>query len=186
MLFAYEEGEDQLIRNAKAWGIDFTAMQNEHRLKIVANYPETLNLEEHLYKIMQCVETYQPNRIAIDSLSAIERVSTPGGFRAFIISLTCYLKKKEITTLLTSTSTKIFGDNSVTQSHISTITDSIILLRYAELKGKIFRVLTILKMRGSDHDKSIYEYNIDRNGMQIMDKFENVSGILGGSAGSEN
>jgi circadian clock protein KaiC len=75
----------------------------------------------------------------------------------------------------------IVGGSSVTDLYISTITDSIILLRYAEIFGTIHRVTTILKMRGSRHDKNIYEFDIGENGMTISDKpFHEVNGILGG------
>ena len=38
---------------------------------------------------------------------------------------------------------------------ISTLTDSIILLRYAEVDSEVKRGITVLKMRGSAHDKRI-------------------------------
>jgi len=83
--------------------------------------------------------------------------------------------------IFTSTSTNIVGGTSVTESHISTITDTIILLRYAEVFGDIHRVITILKMRGSMHTKGIYEFDINSEGMTIKSKrFEMASGILGG------
>ncbi|PJF34312.1 MAG: circadian clock protein KaiC, partial [Candidatus Thermofonsia Clade 1 bacterium] len=69
---------------------------------------------------------------------------------------------------------------SITEAHISTITDSIILLRYVELYGEMRRSLTVLKMRGSMHDKDIREFSIDDKGMHIGKPFRNVSGILSG------
>ena len=43
------------------------------------------------------------------------------------------------------------------------------------------RGLTVLKMRGSMHDKDIREFNIDGKGMHIGKPFRNVVGILAGS-----
>jgi circadian clock protein KaiC len=84
-------------------------------------------------------------------------------------------------TIFTSTSTSIVGGTSVTDNHISTITDTIILLRYAEVFGNVHRVITVLKMRGSMHTKSIFEFTIDKEGMKISNKeFDRISGILGG------
>ena len=117
----------------------------------------------------------------MDSLSAIERGSSKKNFREFLIALTSLLKKKEVLAIFTSTSTNIVGGTSVTDSHISTITDSIILLRYAEVYGNIHRVITVLKMRGSLHTKNIFEFDIDSKGMHISGKqFDRMSGILGG------
>jgi circadian clock protein KaiC len=72
------------------------------------------------------------------------------------------------------------GGTSITETHISTITDSIILLRYVEMFGEMRRGITVLKMRGSMHDKSIREFNIDSTGMHIGNAFRNVTGILSG------
>ena len=69
---------------------------------------------------------------------------------------------------------------SVTEKHISTLTDSIILLRYVETFGDMRRTITVLKMRGSLHDRTIREYTIDGQGMHIGEPIRNVSGILSG------
>jgi circadian clock protein KaiC len=181
LFLAYEESCEQLARNATGWGVDFTKLEKSNLLHIEAIYPETASLEEHLLNIQQLVETFKPRRLVLDSLTAIERGSSKKNFREFLISLTSYLKKKEITALFTSTSTTIVGGTSVTDSHISTITDSIILLRYAEVFGDIHRVITVLKMRGSLHTKGIFEFDIDSKGMHISSgPFTSLSGILGG------
>jgi circadian clock protein KaiC len=182
LFLAYEESQEQLTRNASGWGVDFEEMEKKGKLKLQALYPETANLEEHLLHIQKLIEEYEPDRFALDSLSAIERGSSKKNFREFLIALTSYLKKKEITSIFTSTSTTIVGGSSVTDSHISTITDSIILLRYAEVFGNIHRVVAVLKMRGSKHTKEIFEFDIDQNGMTICDtQFKMMSGILGGA-----
>lgn len=181
LFVAYEESREQLIRNAGGWGVDFVQMEKGGKLQIEAVYPETASLEEHLLHIQKMIEEFQPARFALDSLSAIERGSSKKNFREFLIALTSFLKKKEIMAIFTSTSNNIVGGTSVTDSHISTITDTIILLRYAEVYGNIHRVVTVLKMRGSLHTKSIFEFDINGRGMQISQKqFDRMSGILGG------
>ncbi|WP_336518440.1 circadian clock protein KaiC [Pollutibacter soli] len=181
LFVAYEESREQLIRNAKGWGVDFPKMEKAGKLLIKAVYPESASLEEHLLRIQLMVEEWKPTRFALDSLTAIERGSSKKNFREFLIALTSFLKKKEVLAIFTSTSSNIVGGTSVTDSHISTITDSIILLRYAELYGNIHRVITVLKMRGSLHTKNIFEFDIDANGMHIGHKqFDRMSGILGG------
>ncbi len=180
LLFAFEESREQLFRNATGWGIDFDMLENEGTLKVVCEYPEVAGLEEHLIDIKQTIENFKPNRVAIDSLSALERVSTLKGFREFIIGVTSFIKQKEIAGLFTSTTTSLMGGSSITEGHISSITDSIILLRYVETFGEMRRGLTVLKMRGSMHDKDIREFIIDNKGMHIGKPFRDVSGIISG------
>lgn len=181
MIFAFEESRDQLFRNAKGWGADFAEMEEAGLLQVVSAYPETASIEEHLVSIKEAILEFGPGRVAIDSLTALERVATDRGFREFVIGLTGFLKHHGISGLLTSTSRTLLGGESVTESHISTLTDSIILLRYVEMFGEVRRGITLLKMRGSLHDKSIREYRIDGRGMQIGRPFVNVTGILHGN-----
>ena len=180
LLFAFEESKDQLFRNAAAWGMDFAAMEKKERLMVVNRYPHAMAMEDHLVEMTQLIEDFKPNRVAVDSLSALERVSSLRGFREFVIALTSTLKKKETAGLFTSTSPSLLGGTSVTEKHISTLTDSIILLRYVEAFGSMRRALVVLKMRGSHHDADIREYTIDGGGMHIGQPMREVSGVLSG------
>lgn len=181
LLFAFEESQDQLFRNASGWGIDFETESAKGQLKVVCRYPESSGLEDHLIKMKEIIEDFQPDRVAVDSLSALERVSSEKGFREFVIALTSFIKHRKMAGLFTATTPTLLGGASVTESHISTITDSIILLRYVEMYGEMLRGITVLKMRGSRHDKEICEFTIDGAGMHIGRQFRNVTGILSGN-----
>ncbi|MDB6036582.1 MAG: putative circadian clock protein KaiC [Verrucomicrobiales bacterium] len=180
LYFAFEESHEQLSRNATSWGMDFDELEKTGKLKMVCCYPETANLEEHLINMKRVIEEFKPQRIAVDSLSALERTAIRRGFRDFVLCLTAFIKKQQIAGLFTSTSPSLLGGLSVTEAHISTITDSIILLRYLEMAGEMRRGITVLKMRGSKHDKEIREYTIDEKGLHIGAPVNKVTGILTG------
>ena len=181
LVFAFEESREQLLRNAIGWGKDFRRWEEQGLLKIVCAYPEILGLEDHLLRMKREIEEFGPRRVAVDSLSAMERVSTGKSFREFVIGLTSFIKERETAGLFTATTASLMGGTSVTETHISTITDTIILMRYVELMGEMRRGITVLKMRGSWHDKGIRQYEIDDLGMHIGKAFHNVGGILAGT-----
>jgi circadian clock protein KaiC len=181
LLLAFEESREQLFRNAIGWGFDFDRMEREGTLRVVCDYPEVASMEDWLLTIQRTVEEFRPSRVALDSLSALERVGSMKAFREFVIGLTSFIKQQEITGLFTSTTPTLMGGTSITEGHISTLTDSIILLRYVEMFGEMKRGITVLKMRGSVHDKGIREFTIDRKGMHLGRPFRNVTGILAGS-----
>ncbi len=180
LLFAFEESREQLFRNAEGWGVGFREMEASGLLKVICMYPEVRGLEDHLLAMREAIEEFKPQRMAVDSLSALERAGHARGFRELIIGLTSYIKTKEITGLFTATTSTLAGGQSITESHISTITDTIILLRYVELLGEIRRGITVLKMRGSMHEKEIRELVIDEGGMQIHKPFRQLVGVLSG------
>ena len=181
LLLAFEESRDQLARNATGWGFDFDQMERDGRLRIVCDYPDVSGLEDWLVTIQAAIRDFKPQRVALDSLSALEHVGTRKAFREFVIGLTSFIKHEEITGLFTSTTESLMGGDSITETHISTLTDSIILLRYVEMFGEMKRGLTVLKMRGSAHDKGIREFTIDKGGMRVGRPFRNVTGILAGT-----
>jgi circadian clock protein KaiC len=180
LVVAAEESREQLTRNAASWGVDFEKAEKDGLLRIVARYPEVMSLEDHLIQMKRDMESFEPARVAVDSLSAFERTSTRKSFREFVIGLTSHIKHLQITGLFTNTTSMLIGGESITETHISTITDTIILLRYVELHGEMRRGLAVLKMRGTQHQKEIREYTIDGAGMHIGAPFRGVQGILSG------
>jgi circadian clock protein KaiC len=181
LTFCFEESREQFFRNAAGWGFNFEELEQKGHLKVVTDYPEIMPLEDHLIRMKAIIDDYKPNRVAVDSLSALERVAGHRGFREFVIGLTAFIKHQEMAGLFTSTTPTLLGGTSVTEAHISTICDSIILLRYVELYGEMRRGLTVLKMRGSAHDKEIREFTIDGSGMHLGKSFRNISGIISGN-----
>ncbi|MGD2182691.1 circadian clock protein KaiC [Lusitaniella coriacea] len=181
ILFAYEESRAQLARNANSWGVDFEEMEKKGLLKVICSYPESAGLEDHLQIIKSEIEEFKPSRIAIDSLSALARGVTNNAFRQFVIGVTGYAKQEEITGFFTNTTDQFMGSHSITESHISTITDTIIMLQYVEIRGEMSRAINVFKMRGSWHDKGIREYTISSEGPDIKDSFRHYERIISGS-----
>jgi circadian clock protein KaiC len=181
ILFAYEESRAQLLRNAYSWGIDFEEMERQNLLKIICAYPESAGLEDHLQIIKNEIADFKPARIAIDSLSALDRGVSNNAFRQFVIGATGYAKQEEITGFFTNTTEQFMGSHSITDSHISTITDTILLLQYVEIRGEMSRAINVFKMRGSAHDKGIREFSISAQGPEIKDSFRNFERIISGA-----
>jgi circadian clock protein KaiC len=72
----------------------------------------------------------------------------------------------------------ISGGETITDAYVSTITDGIILLRYAEVRGEMRRAITVLKMRGSDHDRRIREFKITDRGMKVGEPIREAHGLV--------
>lgn len=181
ILFAYEESRAQMSRNAYSWGIDFEELEQQGLLKILCTYPESAGLEDHLQIIKSEIAEFKPSRIAIDSLSALARGVSDNAFRQFVIGVTGYAKQEEVTGFFTNTTDQFMGSHSITDSHISTITDTILMLQYVEIRGEMSRAINVFKMRGSWHEKGIREYTISSDGPEIKDSFKNYERIISGS-----
>jgi circadian clock protein KaiC len=179
LLIATEESREQLIRNASAWGADYAGAEKKGLLRIVSRLPETMGLEDHLIHVRREIDEFRPARLVIDSITALERAATLKSFREFIIGIVSKVRHTGVSTLLTTATPMMSVGHTATEIHISTLTDTIILLRYVELDAEIRRGVAVIKMRGTKHEKAIREYTIDDRGMQIGAPFRGIHGILG-------
>jgi circadian clock protein KaiC len=182
LLFSFEESRGQLIRNAASWGIDLETPEAEGLIKIVARYPERMSLEDLLVQMRADMDAFDPERIAVDSLTALERSSTLRSFQEFVVAFTGFVKSRQAAGVFTNTSAMLLGGETATETQLSTTTDAILLLRYVEGEGTIKRGMLVLKMRGSNHEKGVREYWIDDDGVHIGRQMHQAAGILGDRA----
>jgi circadian clock protein KaiC len=182
LLVAFEESPHQLGRNARGWGHDLDRLQADGRIRAISQYPESAPLESHLVRMQRHIDEFGPARVVVDSLSGIERGAAPREFHEFVLGLTSYLKARGITAFLTTTTTSLLGGPSATGLEASTLLDTIVLLRYVEVYGELRRGIAVLKMRGSDHEKTIREFVIGSDGSKIGAPFRTTTGILAGES----
>jgi circadian clock protein KaiC len=182
LLLSFEENPSQLTRNARSWEVDLETAQREGRLRIVSRYPERVGLEDLLVEIKHNVDEFVPQRFAIDSMTALEHNTPPRAFREFGVGLTSFLKSRGIGSLMTATLPTLLGSDHATAVYLSTITDSIIALRYYDLDSELRRALLVLKLRGGAHAHAMHEYEITASGMRLLGPIRGVRGILAGLA----
>ena len=182
LLIEFEESPEQLYRNASSFGWDLKKHVKNGTVQLVCHYPEDLKAEQYLNVIQKWVIDVNAERVVVDSLSALERIYEPDKFREFVIGLNAFLKMHDCTSFLTDTTSELLGMSQITAAHLSTATDNIIVLKYVELGGEMRRLLTVLKARGSPHQKDLVEFEIGENGMEIIGPFSGVENLLSGSA----
>jgi circadian clock protein KaiC len=144
--------------------------------------PVEIQPDIHTDLVKQAVDKIGARRVLIDSLRDLE-IATPDKvrYRDYVYSLVEDFKRLGITTLITNEISQLFGNFQLSDYGISFIADNVILLRYVELDGRITRAMNVLKVRGSRHNKTIWEYIINDHGISITEPIHAVTGILIGA-----
>jgi circadian clock protein KaiC len=171
LLLSFEESREQMVRNASGWGVEFERMEADGTLRILSVAPESAALEDHLLRMKQVIDDFRPDRVAIDSLTALQRVATVKSFREYLLGLTFHIKQEAMLGLMTTAPSNGESGLALSDLHVSTISDTIITLEYVPVGATMRRGLHVVKMRGSDHDKRLREFVIDTEGMRIRDAF---------------
>jgi circadian clock protein KaiC len=189
LYLSFEESRWQLERNAAAWGMDLTGSEHEGNLEIVSRYPARVGLEDLLVELKHTVEDFNPTRLVLDSITAVEHNAPQNAFREFSVGLSGYLKARGVATMMTTTLPDLLGGDHATDLYLSTIADAIIALRYFDLDSQVRRAILVLKVRGSQHASEMHEYEILSTGMSVKGPIRGIGGILAGLAqtsGSRN
>ena len=182
LMIEFEESAGQLYRNASSFGWPLKRHVEQGRVYLTCSYPENMRPEQYLKIIEDLVVSKRVKRLALDSLSALQRIYTDDKFREFVVGLCAILKMHGVTTILTNTTNQLLGVTEITETHLSTATDNIVILKYVEIDGEMRRLVNVLKQRGSKHRKELVEFAVGQQGVQILGPFRGIENLMSGSA----
>lgn len=182
VLVTFQETPSHLRALARGFGWDLAQLEAQGLLKILYTSPVELIVDQHTAHITEAILELGARRVIIDGLKDIE-MATPDKvrFKDYTYSLANFFRAQGITSLLTNEIPELFGTMTLSEHGVSFIADNVILLRYVELASQITRAISILKMRGSDHDKALREYRITSAGMEVLEPFKGVQGLISGT-----
>lgn len=182
LMVSFQENPEQLRLRAAQFGLDTQLGLDEGHTDVLFLSPVELNLDAAAAQIREVVEMHQVRRVVIDSVAELEFASTdPERFDDFLASLIGFFRGHEVTTLMTREITQLFGTElSIASQGLSYIVDNIVLLRYIELEAQIRRALAVLKIRGSNHDKSLRELLMLDGHVEVGGRFERLSRLMTG------
>ena len=181
LYFAFEESENQIVRNMSSIGIDLQQCIGKGFLKVEAARPTMSGLETHLTTIHRAVDTFKPSVVIVDPITNLIGVGQENEVKSMLTRLIDYLKTAQVTTLFTSLTS---GGASLEQSGagISSLMDTWMILRDMESDGERNRGIMILKSRGMAHSNQIREFLLTSRGITLEDVYLGPSGVLTGSA----
>ncbi|HLN45777.1 MAG TPA: circadian clock protein KaiC [Candidatus Sulfotelmatobacter sp.] len=181
LYITFEEAPDQVIRNMRSIGMDLQPWIDRGLLKMSAARSTYYGLETHLVTIHKMVESFNPSVIILDPITNLITVGTQADVKSMLTRLIDYLKAKGITALFTNL-THLGSSLEATETEISSLMDTWILLRDIEIGGERNRGLYILKSRGMAHSNQIREFLLSNNGINLLDVYIGPGGVLTGSA----
>jgi circadian clock protein KaiC len=181
----FEEHPDEFIAHAKTMGPDLQAMTEKGLLEIIYLRPLDLSVDEALLEIQAAVERTKAQRLVSVSLSGFELALAPtfrADFRESLYRMVSALTGSGVTVLMTVEVAESFNDLRFSTDLISFLTDDVIFQRYVEIEGQMRKVLTVIKMRGSEHSKDLRLYDVTADGLVLGNTLYDYRGIITGVA----
>lgn len=182
LFFAFEESEQQLLRNMKQVGIDLEPHIKNGFLKVHASRPSIHGLEMHLVTIHKLIKEFKPDVVVVDPLSNLVSVGAINEVRGMLTRLIDYLKVNQITAMFTALTIPTGPSLELTEEGVSSLVDTWIMVRDVEGIGERNRGVFVIKSRGMHHSNQVREFTITEQGIKLLDINIGPAGILTGSA----
>jgi circadian clock protein KaiC len=181
LYFAFEESPSQIIRNMRSIGLDLARWVDRGLLQFHAIRSSIHGLEMHLSSFHKLLRQFEPNVIVVDPIGSLTQAGNSRDATAMLTRLIDFLKVQNVTAFLTSLTR---GDEYLegTDTEISSIVDTWLLLRDIELGGERNRAMYVLKSRGMAHSNQIREFLLTDRGIELVDAYLGPEGVLTGSA----
>ncbi|MGZ8271227.1 MAG: RAD55 family ATPase [Methylophilus sp.] len=179
VIAAFEKSPSQLLGNKKLYSL----IQTGH-VGVIDTRSLDLSIDETLNELIKMISKMKAKRVVIDSLSGFELALAPEfseDFRGSLYRMVAELTSMGVTILMTTELEDRYTDLRFSPYGSAFLADAIIVQRYIENEGQFKRVISVVKVRGSDHSKDIRLYEITDDGIIIGKKLANYDGITTGN-----
>ncbi len=179
---SFQESAEQLVTKAESFGWDLAGPLESGQL-VIHHVPQgELNLDTLGAVVRGHLAGGEVRRVILDSLAElVVAVHEVDRFPAYARSLIGFIRARGASVVVTSETTAL-GPEAEPMAGLSFLFNNVLLLRYLEMESETRRALSVLKMRDSNHEKGVYQFEVDEHGFQVLDKLEGLTGVLGWSA----
>jgi circadian clock protein KaiC len=179
-LFVFDEELGLLFSRMKGLGIDLEDMQAGGKLCIEQVDAAELSPGEFAHRVRKRVDEDEIKTVVIDSLNGYQAaMPEENSLILHVHELLQYLNRRGAATFMTVAQHGLVGDMKAPVD-VTYLADTVVLLRYFEALGSVKRAMSIIKKRTGNHESTIREYRIGKNGLTIGNPLDGFQGILRG------
>ena len=180
-LFIFDEGRTTLLSRLDSLGINLRAQTDTGLVTVQQVDPAELSPGEFVHRIRHEVEKNNARVVVIDSLNGFLNSMPDEKFLILHLhELLAYLGRRGVATVLVSAHHGIIGAAMTAPVDASYLADSVLLLRYFEAEGEVRQALSVMKMRGGEHERTIRDFSMKGGCLGIGEPLRDYRGVLTG------
>ncbi len=177
VIAAFEKSPSQLL------SCKLDALIQDGKVGVINTRSLDSSIDETLHDLIEMINHMQAKRVVIDSLAGFELALAPEfreDFRGSLYRMVAELTAIGMTILMTSELEDRYTDLRFSPFGSAFLADAILVQRYIEVAGQFKRVLSVVKVRGSEHSKDIRLFDITDKNIVIGETLSGYSGIMSG------
>jgi circadian clock protein KaiC len=185
LLFGFYETLPRLNAKIAAVCQPLGSLISSDAVEVLWQPPTDDLLDAYGERLLRAVHRRKVRRLFIDGLGAFQQAtgSEPGRIGNFLTALMNEMRVLGVTTLYTLEVPDLMGPTIRTPiGDLSSLAENLIMLRFVELRSRLYRLVSILKVRDSQFDPSLHEYTTTSQGLVIDAKSDSAERITAGYA----
>jgi circadian clock protein KaiC len=180
-LFIFDESVDTLFSRMAGLNVDLKKYADAGRIAVRQVDPAELSPGEFVHEIRRAVEQNRSTIVAIDSLNGYLNAMPDEKFLIVQLhELLSYLGQHGVATVLVTAQHGLFGTQMSGPVDASYLADAVVLMRYFESHGEVRQVISVVKMRGGAHERTLREFVMKNGQVSIGEPLRNYRGVLTG------
>ena len=182
--FGCFEPPERLRLKAETMGFDLAGAESRGGVEMLWRPVGEHILDELAHHLLDAVRRRGVKRLVIDGLASFEQAALESErIVRFWSALANELRALGVTALHTLELPQLVGPEiRVPAGGLSALSEVIVVLRYVELRSRLFRLISLFKVRDGAFDPTIREFAINNAGIAVGKPFEGVEAVLSGSA----
>lgn len=180
LMFGFYETPARIRAKAEVLSPPLAALIDAGSVQILWQPPTDDLLDAYGERLLEAVRKRGVRRLLIDGFGGFTKAAVePTRMEHFFTTLANELRVLGVTTLYTLEVPDILGPAiRVPIEAISSIAENMVLLRFIEVRSRLYRLISILKVRNSSFDPSLHEYAITNSGLVINETPDSAEAIL--------
>lgn len=180
-IFLFEERIGTWLRRARQLRMDVDGPMKNGKLHVHQVDPAELAPDEFVHLVRQSVERDGSRVVIIDSITGYFTAMPEARFLSLQMhELLAYLSEHGVASLITMAQSGLIGNQMRTPVDVSYLADTVVVLRYFEVEGRLRKALSILKKRSGAHENTICDVRFDHHGIHVGEPLSELRGVLAG------
>lgn len=176
VFLSFRETRDQLLRSASPFNVGGRLHEAfaSGRLTHIAIPAIKINPDIVADRLLNTLDQTQAKRLVIDSIveleAAIQTSAAPERLREYFAAILTALHQRGVTALLTKETPKAVASTlDFTAEPLAVLAESVILAQHVTYRGRLHRLVSILKLRYGSHNPTVHRFQIvPPEGLEVL------------------
>jgi circadian clock protein KaiC len=180
-MFIFDESVATLLTRTTGIGIELEKHVQSGVVMVQPVDPAELSPGEFAHALRRAVEVDGARVVVIDSLNGYLNATPEERFLTIQLhELLSYLGQRGVATMIVGAHQGLIGGAMRAPVDTSYLADAVILLRFYESLGEVRQAISIVKKRGGAHERTIRDFKLTSEGIQIGEPLRRFRGVLTG------